>query len=144
MQDDCNKTEDASRRKRGRPFGSKSFLTLDLKESILQAFLESGGVEYLKGIAVSDPRTFVALLAKLLPSKVEASGNAVVVALQELTDEQLEQRMLRTLGQAARAGAIPSGQAAPLLEADVVSVRSRGLSARPEDPEPEAEAEAGQ
>lgn len=120
----------------GRKLGAKNRLTLDLKESILEAFYECGGVEYLKGIAVSDPRTFVALLAKLLPSKVEASGNAVVVALQELTDEQLEQRMLRTLGQAARAGAIPDARAAaPLLEADVVSVRSRGLSARSEEPE---------
>lgn len=119
--------------KKPRHWKSGKLLTLDVKESILEAFHNLGGVKYLERVADTDPRAFIALLSKLLPSKVEASGNAVVVALQELTDEQLEQRMLRTLGQAARAGAIPSGQAAPLLEADVVSVRSRGLAARSEE-----------
>ena len=130
-------------RKKGRPMGAKGLLALDVRESILEAFHNKGGVRYLERIADTDPRAFIALLSKLLPSKVEASGNAVVVALQELTDEQLEQRMLRTLGQAARAGAIPDARAAaPLLEADVVSVRSRGLSAR--EPEPESEPEAAE
>ena len=133
--------DDSIPQKKPRHWKSGKLLTLDVKEAILEAFHNKGGVKYLERVADTDPRAFIALLSKLLPSKVEASGNAVVIALQELTDEQLEQRMLRTLASAARAGAIPDARAAaPLLEADVVSVRSRGLSARPETPEREPEA----
>lgn len=130
--------------KKPRHWKSGKLLTLDVKESILEAFHNLGGVKYLERVADTDPRAFIALLSKLIPNKVETSGNEMLAALHELTDDQLEQRMLRMLASAARAGAIPSGQAAPLLEADVVSVRSRGLSAREPEPEPEREPEAGE
>ena len=43
-----------------------------IKEAIIKAFNEAGGAEYLRKVAKSDPRTFCALLAKVLPTQVTA------------------------------------------------------------------------
>lgn len=56
----------------GRKKGTPNKTTLTLKEGILEAYEKSGGVEYLLGIAKKDPKTFCALLAKLIPSEVKA------------------------------------------------------------------------
>jgi len=56
----------------GRPKGSQSKLTKDLKEMILQALDNAGGVEYLERRA-NDPRTasaFLTLVGKVLPMTV--------------------------------------------------------------------------
>lgn len=43
-----------------------------MKQAVLDAFDDAGGVEYLKRIAETDSKTFCALLAKIIPSEVQA------------------------------------------------------------------------
>ena len=59
----------------GRPKGSLNKITASIKEAILEAFENAGGVEYLEGIAKSDPRTFCGLLGKVLPTVVAGDEN---------------------------------------------------------------------
>ena len=50
-------------------------LTPEIKDGILQAFEQAGGVEYLVELARVDPPTFCRLLAAIIPSEIEASIN---------------------------------------------------------------------
>lgn len=59
-------------RGRGRPKGSPNKTTIEIKEAVLAAFDQLGGVKYLVKVGQEDPRTFVALLAKILPNEVKA------------------------------------------------------------------------
>jgi hypothetical protein len=54
----------------GRQKGSLNKNTRELKEMILQALDESGGVEYLKQTAVDNPSAFLTLIGKVLPLQV--------------------------------------------------------------------------
>jgi hypothetical protein len=45
-----------------------------MREAVLEAFDQLGGVEYLVKLGRDDPRTFVSVLNKLLPQAVEVSG----------------------------------------------------------------------
>lgn len=58
----------------GRTKGAKNKLTFSLKEIIFQAANEAGGrggaKTYLLRLARNDPKTFVPLLAKLVPSSI--------------------------------------------------------------------------
>ena len=60
----------------GRKKGTKNVMTEDVKNAILEAFERSGGVEYLVGIAETDPKTFCTLLGKVLPKdmNIDAKG----------------------------------------------------------------------
>jgi hypothetical protein len=66
----------------GRPKGSSNKITSDMRDIIRQAFDEAGGVEYLKEIAVSDPKTFLTLVGKIVPAEIradiEATGNMIL------------------------------------------------------------------
>jgi hypothetical protein len=89
----------------GRPKGLPNKHTLALKTAIENAFTELGGMSYLVHVGRSDPRTFCALLSKLLPTKLaNADGSPLLAALTELTDAQLEARTARALADAQRAG----------------------------------------
>ena len=59
----------------GRPKGSLNVHTKKIKDAVLNAFEEVGGEKYLVRLAQEDPRTFCALLAKLIPAEVKASVN---------------------------------------------------------------------
>jgi hypothetical protein len=61
--------------RRGRPAGSKNKTTLQLKEMILRALDEVGGVEYLAQQARENPKVFMTLLGRVLPLQVSASTN---------------------------------------------------------------------
>jgi hypothetical protein len=93
---------------------------LALKDAIQNAFTELGGTSYLVHVGRSDPRTFCALLSKLLPTKLSnADGSPLLAALTELTDAQLEARTARALADAQRAGLMSppdSLTSAPILE----------------------------
>lgn len=47
-----------------------------LREIILQALHEVGGIDYLKRIARDEPRVFCSLLARIVPRELEASVKA--------------------------------------------------------------------
>jgi hypothetical protein len=104
----------------GRPKGLPNKHTLALKDAIQNAFTELGGTSYLVHVGRSDPRTFCALLSKLLPTKLaNADGSPLLAALTELTDAQLEARTARALADAQRAGLMAppdSLTSAPVLE----------------------------
>lgn len=60
----------------GRPKGSTNKATKELKEMILGALEQSGGVDYLVKRA-NDPRTasaFISLIGKVLPMTVQGPG----------------------------------------------------------------------
>ena len=105
---------------RGSRKGIPNRTTQNIKEAIEGAFDRLGGVDYLVSVGQSDPRTFCALLSKLLPTKLaNADGSPLLAALTELTDAQLEARTARALADAQRAGLMssPNGLSGqPILE----------------------------
>ena len=89
----------------GRAKGTPNQLTASIKDAIHNAFEELGGMSYLVHVGRTDPRTFCALLSRLLPTKLaNADGSPLLAALTELTDAQLEARTARALADAQRAG----------------------------------------
>lgn len=71
----------------GRPPGVPNKITSELKDMILQALSESGGVEYLKLQAANNANAFMTLVGKVLPLQVNA--NVRRVDLTNYTDEEL-------------------------------------------------------
>lgn len=68
----------------GRPKGSQSKVTKELKEMILSALDGAGGVEYLEKRA-NDPRTasaFLTLIGKVLPMTVQGPGEGGALVFQ--------------------------------------------------------------
>jgi hypothetical protein len=59
-------------RKAGRPPGTGTAKMSSLKAAIMTAFSRAGGATYLERLARNDPKTFVPLLAKLVPLEVKA------------------------------------------------------------------------
>ena len=52
---------------------AKRLLTPEIKDGILEAFEQVGGVDYLVELAKVDPPTFCRLLAAIIPSEIKAS-----------------------------------------------------------------------
>ncbi|MDF3019324.1 MAG: hypothetical protein K0Q92_627 [Steroidobacteraceae bacterium] len=59
----------------GRQKGTPNKLSTQLKETILQALHEEGGVTYLRRQANENPATFMSLIGKVLPMTVQHSGD---------------------------------------------------------------------
>lgn len=59
---------------KGRPKGVPNKATKELKEMILTALGDAGGVEYLKRQAEENPGPFMSLLGKVLPMTVQGPG----------------------------------------------------------------------
>ena len=57
----------------GRKIGAKNKLQTELKEMIITALSELGGVDYLKQQARDQPVAFLALLGKIVPREVSAN-----------------------------------------------------------------------
>lgn len=70
----------------GRPKGTPNKVTAQLKDMILQALSDAGGVEYLHKRA-NDPRTasaFLTLVGKTLPMTIAGDKNAPLIGRIEL------------------------------------------------------------
>lgn len=52
---------------------AKRLLTPEIKDGILEAFEQAGGVDYLVELAKVDPPTFCRLLIAIIPSEIKAS-----------------------------------------------------------------------
>jgi len=68
---------------------AKRLLTPEIKDGILEAFEQVGGVDYLVEVARRDPQTFCRLLAAIIPSEIKASvtldlGQAMIDANRRL------------------------------------------------------------
>jgi hypothetical protein len=106
----------------GRQKGTVNKLTVSIREAIEHAFDELGGTSYLVHVGRNDPRTFCALLSKLLPTRLSnADGSPLLAALTELTDAQLEARTQRALADAQRLGLSSTAQPAIEVQAEVVT-----------------------
>jgi hypothetical protein len=117
----------------GRAKGTPNKITQSVKEALENAFEELGGMSYLVHVGRTDPRTFCALLSKLLPTKLaNADGSPLLAALTELTDAQLEARTARALADAQRQGLM--AQAGPVIEVSAETVQAPIVSST----EPEA------
>ena len=60
----------------GRPPGAQNKISLSLKNMILQALDEAGGVDYLKRLAIENSSAFASLLGRVLPTTLQASDSA--------------------------------------------------------------------
>ncbi len=108
----------------GRGKGTPNALTVSVKEAVERAFERLGGASYLEHVGRTDPRTFCALLSKLLPTKLaNADGSPLLAALTELTDAQLEDRTRRALADAQRQGLM--AQSGPVIEVSAEPVVQR-------------------
>lgn len=58
----------------GRPKGALDRGNADLRQMILQALENKGGVSYLEEQAASNPSGFMSLLGKVLPKEVTGEG----------------------------------------------------------------------
>jgi hypothetical protein len=70
----------AGRKTGGRRKGSRNKLTTALKDMILTALANKGGVEYLEKQADQNPTAFLTLVGKVLPLQVDAEHSGEVVA----------------------------------------------------------------
>lgn len=105
----------------GRSKGTPNALTVSVREAVERAFDKLGGASYLEHVGRTDPRTFCALLSKLLPTKLaNADGSPLLAALTELTDAQLEDRTKRALADASRAGLMPESGVVIEMQAEPV------------------------
>lgn len=58
----------------GKPKGAVNKVTKELKEMILQALENKGGVSYLEQQAEANPNAFLTLIGKVLPMTVQGPG----------------------------------------------------------------------
>lgn len=65
---------------KGRPKGVPNKTTKALKDMILQALNDKGGVEYLVQQAQDNPTAFLTLVGKVLPLDVNANHEGKIVA----------------------------------------------------------------
>ncbi len=56
----------------GRQKGTPNRMTRDVREALVEAFERAGGVDFLLGVAQSDPPTFCRMLARLVPNEIAA------------------------------------------------------------------------
>lgn len=69
-----NLGKSAGNRGMGRPVGVPNKITKQLKDMILEALNNAGGVDYLTTQAHENPKAFLPLLAKILPYQVTGEG----------------------------------------------------------------------
>lgn len=62
----------------GRPKGVGNKVTTELKDMILQALNEAGGVSYLVGQAKVNGGAFMGLVGKILPKDINANINGKI------------------------------------------------------------------
>lgn len=73
----------------GRQKGVKNALTAKVKDAILNAFEKVGGEDYLVDVAKKDPKTFCALLGKVLPLQVTGEEGGVLKVIFEGPDKDV-------------------------------------------------------
>lgn len=69
----------------GRPKGTPNKTTGQIKEMVVQALHEAGGVQYLVTQAKKNPKAFLALLGRVLPLQVTGAGEGGALLIQHVT-----------------------------------------------------------
>ena len=66
----------------GRKAGTPNKLTGEVRQMILTALEEAGGVDYLKRQATENPSAFLTLIGKIIPGEVKAEiGNTITIVM---------------------------------------------------------------
>lgn len=73
---DPSKKQAATARKppnagKGRPKGSVNKITSDVKEMVLSALAQAGGVSYLYEQARENPKAFLSLVGRIIPTQIQ-------------------------------------------------------------------------
>lgn len=73
----------------GRPKGSANHENKQLREMILGALNENGGIAYLSEQAKLQPKAFLSLLGRVLPLQVTGEGGGPVIIQASALDERI-------------------------------------------------------
>ena len=79
----------------GRQAGTPNKLTADVRAMILAALDDAGGQDYLVRQAHDNPRAFMSLLGRLMPTQVVGKDDRPLLA--ELSTAELEKRLMAKL-----------------------------------------------
>lgn len=102
----------------GRQAGTPNKASLTLKEAILASFERLGGASYLEEVGRREPRTYCALLARVLPRNATPDATAATVAT--LSDAEIRQRVAGMLREGLSVEAVSTGDS---IEAEAVTVK---------------------
>jgi hypothetical protein len=78
----------------GRPKGTPNKITKALKDMILGALDDNGGQAYLAEQAQKNPKAFLSLLGRVLPSEIKTT----ISTTESLSDEELDAKINALLG----------------------------------------------
>ncbi len=79
----------------GRQPGTPNRITADLRAMILEALDRVGGQDYFVQQATTNPKAFMSLLARLIPTQVTGKDDGPLFP--ELSTQELEQRVITKL-----------------------------------------------
>ncbi len=102
----------------GRAKGTPNKTTTALKEAILLSFERVGGAAYLEQVARTDPKTYLTLVAKILPRNGVTTDQTAGVA--QLSDAEIRSRVALMLREGLSAEAISTGDS---IEAEAVTLK---------------------
>jgi len=76
----------------GRKKGTKNKITTTIRSALQMSFDDLGAQEYLKKLAIAEPRAYATLLAKAMPTEITGANGAplVVRVLGGLPDTELD------------------------------------------------------
>jgi hypothetical protein len=102
----------------GRPKGSQNKTTSVLKEAILLSFERVGGAAYLEQVARTDPKTYLTLVAKILPRNGITTEQTAGVST--LSDAEIRSRVALMLREGLSAEVVSTGES---IEAEAVTLK---------------------
>lgn len=70
----------------GRKKGTPNKISGTVKQDVATAFAKLGGVDWLVNLGTNDPRSFVTLLAKVMPTEIDGSLDLMSDPLIELLE----------------------------------------------------------
>jgi len=79
----------------GREKGTPNRIAADVRAMIVAALDRTGGEEYLVQQATTNPKAFMSLLARLVPTQVTGKDDKPLFS--DLSDHELEQRIITRL-----------------------------------------------
>jgi len=99
----------------GRAKGTPNKLTSSIRDAIFVSFERLGGAAYLEEVARRDPRTYCALLGKVLPRNPAATDNAPG-NVATLTDSEIRQRVAGMSREGLSPAGIETGEVVDAVE----------------------------
>jgi len=81
---------DETRNRAGRPKGAKNKLPQQLKQALMASFERAGGEKYLLQVAMDDPKTYCALLGKILPAELKLEGQVTGEIIHKVEQEIID------------------------------------------------------